>query len=882
MTGRCAIIAPMSARTIFISAASDDLERLRNALHGAFSRAHFRVFTQGQSLGVATGTLREFLTEHISKSDYIFHLAGEAYGSDADEPFPGVPGFQCSWTQFEYYHAHESGKKVFAFVCEGGLVPAGFVENGADAGDIERRRRLQHEHRLRVETGAFNGTPLEGKARRALNQKIGSMEEFIGAVAAAVAEMKEATEAGEEIAVRPEMHTVPPPKLGFVGRGQDIEKLRTLDPSAGAVLTGLRGMGGIGKTELALVLAREWTPHFPDAQVFLEGCGTQAHPPSAADLLAQVIRVFRPKAELPAELARLRGIYHEVLDGRKVLLLLDNALNTAQAAPLIPPAGCGLIVTSRQTILLGTVKPHSVGMLPDSEAATLLREYHSALTDAETAALVRRCAGMPLALRLAGSHLAMDAAERGGTPNVTSYLSALDWNRQKAFDSVAAELGEESVSATLRLSEERLADADRDAWRRLGVFAASFDARAAEAVAGADEMMLGRFVSRSMLDREGVERYKLHDLAADYARARLAEHAGDALTALHLAHARHCVRIATEAEAAYNEGGEALLRGLALFDRERAHMENAFAWLRTRHDDEPARMLIALAGVMPWASVMRFHPQIRVVWQEARLNAARALSDPGEECGALSDLGIAWRHLGEAEKAAECHEAQLALARSIGDPYWVCNALNNLGNCHHDLGDMAKANACYSEAYPIALELPPKHRRWVAYCLNHLRHTVSISKAIDHHAQALAIVREIRDLRGEANTLGNLSMAHRELGNVDRAIEYAQEQQAVAAAIGDLRAECNALGNLSRVLIDSGRAAEALDHLSRMIDLSREAGYQRGEAHALFHSAIALDSLGRRAEARASAEKALAIYNAVKDPRAVAARKKLAEWQREC
>ena len=47
----------MSARTIFISAASDDLERLRNALHGAFSRAHFRVFTQGQSLGVATGTL---------------------------------------------------------------------------------------------------------------------------------------------------------------------------------------------------------------------------------------------------------------------------------------------------------------------------------------------------------------------------------------------------------------------------------------------------------------------------------------------------------------------------------------------------------------------------------------------------------------------------------------------------------------------------------------------------------------------------------------------------------------------------------------------------------------------------------------------------------
>ena len=74
-----------------------------------------------------------------------------------------------------------------------------------------------------------------------------------------------------------------------------------------------------------------------------------------------------------------------------------------------------------------------------------------------------------------------------------------------------------------------------------------------------------------------------------------------------------------EAEEAYNGGGDALLRGLALFDRERAHMESAFAWLRNRNDDESAKVLIELAGAMPWVCVMRFHPRIRIEWQTATM-----------------------------------------------------------------------------------------------------------------------------------------------------------------------------------------------------------------------------------------------------------------------
>ena len=106
-------------------------------------------------------------------------------------------------------------------------------------------------------------------------------------------------------------------------------------------------MGGIGKTALALVLAHEWVPDFPDAQLFLDARGTQANPPEAGDLLAQVIQTFHPTAKLPDDEGALQTLFYNTLRGKRVLLLLDNARDAAQVAPLIPPEGCALMVTSR-------------------------------------------------------------------------------------------------------------------------------------------------------------------------------------------------------------------------------------------------------------------------------------------------------------------------------------------------------------------------------------------------------------------------------------------------------------------------------------------------------------------------------------------------------
>ena len=123
----------------------------------------------------------------------------------------------------------------------------------------------------------------------------------------------------------------------------------------------------------------------------------------------------------------------------------------------------------------------------------------------------------------------------------------------------------------LRLSEDRLPPAEREAWRKLGVFTSSFEATAGQVIAGADEPMLARFVRCSLLEREGADRYRLHDLAADYTRARLSE---PALDNLHMTHTGYFLRVGVESQRLYLEGD--VVGGLALFDRERAANVSAF------------------------------------------------------------------------------------------------------------------------------------------------------------------------------------------------------------------------------------------------------------------------------------------------------------------
>jgi len=166
-------------------------------------------------------------------------------------------------------------------------------------------------------------------------------------------------------------------RCDFVGREEDLAEIMA-NFDRGATITGLRGMGGIGKTELALALAVKLKDRFPDGQLFLNMLGTSKSPLKPDDVMAHIIRSYRGvDAPLPEDLNGLSGLYQSVLSGKKALILLDNAASREQVEPLIPPLGSAMLITSRNKFALPGLKEKDLDVLPLEDAKKLLLEIFS-------------------------------------------------------------------------------------------------------------------------------------------------------------------------------------------------------------------------------------------------------------------------------------------------------------------------------------------------------------------------------------------------------------------------------------------------------------------------------------------------------------------------
>ena len=242
-------------------------------------------------------------------------------------------------------------------------------------------------------------------------------------------------------------------------------------------------MGGVGKTALALVLADRLKARYPDAQLFLNlrGADPDHRPPvPPADVMASVIHAFHPEARLPDTVEALAPIYRSVLtDAGRVLLLLDNAAGADQVRPLLPPANCLLLVTSRTQFTLPGLAARNLDCLPAAQAQELLCKlaprFQAGSDEVKEAAEL--CGCLPLALEV----FAAVVNERKIYP-----LPDLLRRLRERQDKLAP------VDATFQVSYELLTDELRRCWRLLAVFPASFDLRAAAAVWNAESSSSGR------------------------------------------------------------------------------------------------------------------------------------------------------------------------------------------------------------------------------------------------------------------------------------------------------------------------------------------------------------------------------------------------------
>ena len=682
------------------------------------------------------------------------------------------------------------------------------------------------------------------------------------------------------------IHQIPAAPGDFAGRVGEIDTLLTWVRSGGVTISGVRGMGGIGKTALAFKLAEALRDQYPDAQLYLNLRGTAAggpeappseRPMTACEAMGDLIHAFRPEEKLPEDLEHLQPFYLTVLNGRKALLLMDNAADADQVRPLIPPPGCVMLVTSRNHFALPGWKALDLAVLPEGDARELLLTIAERI-GGEADPIAELCGYLPLALRAAASALAaradLDPAE---------FARRLGDERTR-LEAIGTEGVDLSLAGSFNLSYQLLPGETRKVFAFLGVFPGTFDELAAETVCNdLGHRQVSQLVRRSLVEYEEVtRRYRVHDLVRLFASDQLNE---AERREAQFRHAHHYNGVLALADRMYLRGGDGVIEGLGLFDRERHNIEAGQSWPagQAKDDKQAAELCNEYAGSGTYCLGLRLDPRERIRWLETGLDAARGLGVRADEGVHLCNLGIAHVHLSEYRRAIGFFEQALAIAREVGRRAGEANVLGNLGNVYANLGEYPRAIEFYKKCLCIAREFGDK--RGEEGALGNLGNAHAAlgenRRAIDFYELALAIAREIGDACGEGNALSNLGNAYAALGEYRGGIEFDEQALAIARQIGDRQGEAHALGNLGNAHTTLGEYPRAIEFYEHRLAIMREMRDSMGEGCTLWHVAHTLWALGRKAEAIRCAEEALPILEAIGSPHANDVRTSLSEWRKE-
>jgi tetratricopeptide (TPR) repeat protein len=671
-------------------------------------------------------------------------------------------------------------------------------------------------------------------------------------------------------------HQLPPPPADFTGRTTDLSELRKAIETGGVTISGLQGQGGVGKTALALKLAQEIAPHFPDAQIYMDLRGVSEKPLTPAAAMAHVIRAFYPGVKLPEKEAELGGLYRSILYGKRALLLMDNAKDAAQVKPLIPPAGCALLVTSRLHFTLPGLQARNLETLPPADAKALFLRIEPRV-GGEAEAIAKLCGYLPLALRLAAAAL----VERADLAPA-DYRQRLTSERLKLLA-----VSDESVEASINLSYGLIDPEMQKRWRMLGIFPDTFDAAAVAAVWGVEredaQDILGRLIGWSMLEwNDSLKRYRLHDLMRDFADERSEPPERDEAA---IRHAEHYLRVLDSAGDLYGKGDESLMCGLALVDIEWGNIEAGQAWAAGHASEN--RKATQLCNRYPRSGTLclalRQHPREEIHWVEAALAAARQLNDRKAEGKHLGHLAYSHNLLGGHRLAVKYREQQLLIAHEVHDRVSERNALSGLGWLLIDLGQYRRAIKFFEQVRRMAREAADRLDDGIALWGLGMAHASlgERQRAIEFLEQSLRVLREAGQRREEGGVLGSLGLQYCSMGEPRRAIDYYQEALLIEHEIGDRRGELKSLANMGIAYGTLGEIGHAAEYFQKALGLARNIGDRRGEGGGLWNLGLALDKSGKRDRAIEHAEDALRIFEEIEDPGAEKVRKQLDQWRKD-
>lgn len=693
-------------------------------------------------------------------------------------------------------------------------------------------------------------------------------------------------------------HQLPSDLPDFTGRETEVKDLiAALDRDGGgaAAVSAIRGMGGIGKTTLAVHAARRLLDRYPDAQILVNLQGHSEAPSlTPMEAMAHVVRAFHPELKAEDDPQRMEAIYRSVLAGQRALIILDNAADTAQVESLVPPPPCGLIVTARDPIRLHGAVPLRLGLLPRGESVALLRSaaHPAQATEEEWDQIAELCDDLPLALRVAGSFLA-----HAEDCSAADYIADLTDARTR-LDHLTVSGTRGDVGAVLAHSARRLAESDpalAARWQCLSVFPADFDRPAAAAVWRFEEEKEAAVPLRALLERglllyDGdTKRYRLHDLTRPLARdvfaavpdkdplpgsAHRINDASEKFSA-------HYFDVLNTCQSHFTEGRNSIVVGLSLYDKESTNILKASEWSFNLMNSNNTALKIAANFPSSGSRIfsLRLPPLQHICLIEIALNATKLIGDENLESYHLGNLGNIYAEISETRRAIEQYEQTLIIAHKFGDWYSKGNSLCNLGRAYSALGEIPRAIEYYNQALDIAREF--RDRRGEGSRLGNLGNAYAVlgetQRAIEHYEQALAITREIGDWTSQGYHLCNLGNAYIALGEIQHAIRYYKQALFIALKLGDRRSESGSLSNLGRAYATLGETQRAIELFTQALAISRESGNRLGEGVDLHNLGNAHLELGEIEQAIAYLEQAHAIFETIESPYTKLASQQLAK-----
>lgn len=618
---------------------------------------------------------------------------------------------------------------------------------------------------------------------------------------------------------------LPPALSDFTGRAAEVADLvrvfqATAQPPETVQLAAVTGMGGVGKTALAVHVAHLVGDGFPDGQLYLDlrgyGPGT---PLSPVDALSQLIRSLGLDDDrtVPSGINELAGLYRSRLAGQRVLILLDNVNSAAQVLPLLPGApGSAVIATSRRAL---TTLPgfRQIALTPLSESdsvellATIAGRDRVTAESAAARSIAQLTGRLPLAVRLIGARLA--ARPTWPIEHMASQLS----DEHRRLDEFGT--GESGVRASIAGTAEFLANSNQTLDRRaaaalplLGLpdgsdLSALTAAHLLDVSEEAAEQVLERLVDLNLLSAALPGRYKMHDLIRTYAR----ELAGQTLS-----------------EGARSDALTRVLQhytGMAWRSQQFTHPDShrhALASPLAR----PLPVLPDALAVLTWLD----HERADILGLAQQANRSATLR------GLVPELALAL--FGYVEVRSRWIEM-----RTIDRIGWQIAV---------DLGYDRLAAWLEHD-----LAIPDAERGDLEPSLAHLR-------------ASLAGFQAIPDLGGQARCCTSLSYVLELMGRLDEALGWAKEALAVSQRIGDLSVIGISHLALGRLYCRRGEFAPATESFDLSFALAEKSGNRRSLAKRHVIAGQAYLESGLHAQASATLRTSFGIFGQLQDGNAQA------------